>query len=84
MNSSSLEVKRRQRRAKTDRLDVHKWLMMLLRCLAGEKRVWRVVRVPSVESESEAGGALAGLTMNRPATETSCPRALPSWRSASG
>jgi transposase len=51
VDSSSIEVNRRQRRAKPDRLDVHKLRTMLLRSCAGEKRVWRVVRVPSVEAE---------------------------------
>lgn len=51
VDSSSLEVKRRQRRAKTDRLDVHKLLTMLLRHRAGEPKVWSVVRVPRVEDE---------------------------------
>jgi transposase len=51
IDSASIEVNRRQRRAKTDRLDVRKLLTMLLRHSAGEKKVWSVVRVPSVEEE---------------------------------
>jgi transposase len=51
IDSASIEVNRRQRRAKTDRLDVHKLLTMLLRHMAGEKKVWSVVRVPNVEEE---------------------------------
>jgi transposase len=51
VDSSSIEVNRRHRRAKTDRLDVHKLLTMLLRYIAGEQRVWSIVRVPSVEEE---------------------------------
>jgi transposase len=51
IDSASIEVNRRQRRAKTDRLDVHKLLTMLLRHMAGEQKVWSVVRVPSVEEE---------------------------------
>jgi transposase len=51
VDSSSIEVKRRQQRAKSDRLDVHKLLMMLRRYLAGERKVWSVVGVPSVEDE---------------------------------
>ena len=51
IDSASIEVNRRQRRAKTDRLDVRKLLMLLLRHSAGEKKVWSVVRVPSVEEE---------------------------------
>lgn len=51
IDSASIEVNRRQRRAKTDRLDVRKLLTMLLCHSAGEKKVWSVVRVPSVEEE---------------------------------
>jgi transposase len=51
IDSASIEVNRRQRRAKTDRLDVHKLLTMLLRHMSGEQKVWSVVRVPSVEEE---------------------------------
>jgi transposase len=51
VDSSSIEVNRRHRRAKTDRLDVQKLLTMLLRHVAGERKVWRIVRVPSVEEE---------------------------------
>ncbi len=47
VDSASIEVNRRQRRAKTDRLDVHKLLTMLMRHWAGEQKVWSVVRVPS-------------------------------------
>ena len=51
IDSASIEVNRRQRRAKTDRLDVYKLLTMLLRHMAGERKVWSVVRVPSVDEE---------------------------------
>ncbi len=51
VDSASIEVNRRQRRAKTDRLDVRKLLEMLIRAERGERGVWRVVRVPSVEEE---------------------------------
>lgn len=51
VDSSSIEVDRRARRAKTDRLDVEKLLEMLRRYCGGERRVWRVVRVPGVEEE---------------------------------
>src|SRR5215475_7857878 len=51
VDSSSIEVNRRHRRGKTDRLDVQKLLTMLLRHAAGERKVWRIVRVPSVEEE---------------------------------
>ncbi len=52
VDSSSIEVNRRQRRAKTDKLDVAKLLSMLIRFENGERRVWRTVRVPSVADET--------------------------------
>jgi transposase len=51
VDSSSIEIDRRQRRAKTDRLDVKKLLKMLVRYEQGERDVWRTVRVPSVAEE---------------------------------
>src|SRR4029453_7055223 len=50
-DSSSIEVNRRARRAKTDRMDVEKLLAMLLRYVGGERTVWRIVRVPSEADE---------------------------------
>jgi transposase len=52
VDSSSIEVNRRQRRAKTDRLDALKLLSQLFRYEGGEKKAWRVVNVPSVEDEA--------------------------------
>jgi transposase len=51
VDSASIEVNRRARRAKTDRLDADKLLSMLIRYHAGERRVWSVVRVPTPEQE---------------------------------
>ena len=51
VDSSSIEVNRRQRRAKSDRLDVEKLLSMLLRYAGGETKLWSVVQVPTVEEE---------------------------------
>jgi transposase len=53
VDSSSIEVKRRHRRAKTDRLDATKLVSMLVRSELGDSRVWSVVRVPSVEEEDQ-------------------------------
>jgi transposase len=53
VDSSSIEVNRRARRAKTDRLDGDKLLAMLLRYHAGERRVWAVARVPTAQQEDE-------------------------------
>jgi transposase len=52
VDSSSIEVKRRARRTKTDRLDALKLVLMLVRACAGEARVWNEVRVPSVAAEA--------------------------------
>lgn len=46
VDSSSIEVNRRQRRARSDGLDARKLLGMLVRYHAGESKVWSVVRVP--------------------------------------
>ena len=51
VDSSSIETNRRERRAKTDRLDGVKLLTMLMRYWAGERGLWSVVRVPNVEDE---------------------------------
>ncbi|KPK25218.1 MAG: hypothetical protein AMK69_14855, partial [Nitrospira bacterium SG8_3] len=51
VDSSSIEVNRRKRRAKTDRIDGRKLLNMLMRYQAGERRHWSVVNVPSEEAE---------------------------------
>jgi transposase len=53
VDSSSIEVHRRKRRAKSDALDVRKLLSMLMRYQHGECDVWRVVHVPSVEAEDQ-------------------------------
>lgn len=51
VDSAAIEVSRRSRRAKTDRLDAAKLLNQLLRYLSGEKRAFKVVRVPTEEEE---------------------------------
>lgn len=51
VDSSSIEVNRRARRAKSDGLDVIGLLRLLARYVAGESGVWHVVRVPSVAEE---------------------------------
>jgi transposase len=53
VDSSSIEVNRRKRRAKSDGLDVRKLLRMLMRYAYGEREVWRVVHVLSVEAEDQ-------------------------------
>lgn len=53
VDSASIEVNRRKRRAKTDRLDVGKLLTMLMRYYHGEKKVWSIVQVPTPEEEDQ-------------------------------
>jgi transposase len=52
VDSSSIEVNRRARRTKTDRLDATKLGMMLVRVCCGERLVWREVRVPTEAAEA--------------------------------
>ena len=54
VDSASIEVNRRHRRAKTDRLDAGKLVRMLMRYHGGEKKLWAAVRVPSVADFVEA------------------------------
>ncbi len=51
VDSASIEVDRRLRRLKTDRIDARKLLTMLIRYHNGESRVWSVVHVPSRQAE---------------------------------
>jgi transposase len=51
VDAASIEVNRRQRRAKSDRLDAIKLVSMLIRWYQGEKRVWAVVQVPTPDDE---------------------------------
>jgi transposase len=51
VDAASIEVNRRARRAKSDRLDVAKLLTMLIRYHGGETKLWSVVRVPSPDDE---------------------------------
>lgn len=51
VDSASLEVNRKKRRAKSDRIDVRGLLDLLIRHWAGGRKVWSVLRVPTVEEE---------------------------------
>jgi len=51
VDSASIEVNRRARRAKSDRLDADKLVAMLLRWHGGESRVWSVLRAPTLQEE---------------------------------
>jgi len=52
VDSASIEVNRRARRTKTDRIDALKLVMMLVRVCCGEPGVFAEVRVPSAEAEA--------------------------------
>lgn len=51
VDAASIEVNRRKRRAKTDRLDAASLVVMLIRCDLGERRLWSIVQAPSPEEE---------------------------------
>jgi transposase len=67
VDSASIEVNRRKRRAKSDGLDVEGLLKLLCRHTMGEKKVWSVVRVPppQVEDLRQVHRDLATLTEER-------------------
>jgi len=67
VDSSSIEVNRRARRTKTDGLDLAGLLNLLTRYVQGDRRVWRVVRVPTVAEEDtrQLPRALETLTQDR-------------------
>jgi len=54
IDAASIEVNRRLRHVKTDRLDGDRLLDKLMRHQAGECGGWSVVRVPSIEDEALA------------------------------
>jgi transposase len=51
VDAASIEVNRRLRRVKTDRMDASRLLALLVRFAEGERSVWSVVHVPSPEQE---------------------------------
>jgi transposase len=51
VDSSSIEVDRRKKRVKTDPVDGAKLVNLLCRYHGGERKVWRVVQVPTVTDE---------------------------------
>src|SRR4030088_1115012 len=56
IDPSSIEVSRRARRVKTDRIDLERMMRALLDLLRGEPEACRVVHVPSVEDEDRRRG----------------------------
>lgn len=53
VDPASIEVNRRKRRAKTDRLDAKALVRQLIRYHGGERTVWSVVRVPTLKQEDQ-------------------------------
>jgi transposase len=53
IDSASIEVSRKQRRAKSDGIDAEKLWELMRRKAGGEKRALRIVHVPSVEEEDQ-------------------------------
>jgi len=51
VDSSSIEVNRRKRRVKSDRLDAGNLLRLLMRYHGNERQVWKVVTAPTVKEE---------------------------------
>ena len=71
VDSASIEVNRRRRRAKADRLDVTSLIRMLIRYHShGERKVWSVVCVPSAEAEDRrhVNRELSALTQEKTRT----------------
>lgn len=67
VDSASIEVNRRAKRTKTDRLDGDKLLAMLLRWHGGERRLWSVLHEPTPQEEDarRTHRELARLTQDR-------------------
>ena len=51
VDSASILVSRRARRAKTDSLDAESLVRLLFQYVRGDRKVWSVVNVPSIEME---------------------------------
>ena len=60
IDPASLQVDRRARSVKTDRIDTERLLRSLMAYLRGEPKVWSVVQVPSIAEEDAAGCTASG------------------------
>jgi len=63
IDPASLQVDRRVRRVKTDRIDTERLLRSLMAYLRGEPKVWSVVRVPRVLPKKTRGGCIVSVTV---------------------
>jgi transposase len=75
VDASALEVKRRQRRAKSEGGDVRTWRRMGMRSAQGERHGWQVVKVPAVEAAEHRPRHrdVATLQQERASTTTRLP-----------
>lgn len=53
VDAASIEVARRAKHKKTDRIDLYKLMGLLLRWAGGEHKVWSVLRVPDEAAEDD-------------------------------
>jgi transposase len=81
VDSASIEVNRRARRAKTDRLDALKLVAMLVRVCCGERGVWSEVHVPTVavEAARSVSRERTALTRERARLVTQTRGLLATW-----
>jgi transposase len=82
VDSSSIEVNRRQRRAKSDRLDAQKLVMLLVRVCSGDRQAWSEVRVPpaAVEAARHRSRERTALTQE----QTRLRNQIGSWLATAG
>ena len=72
IDPASLQVDRRARRVKTDRIDTERLLRSLMAYLRGEPKVWSVVRAPSIaEEDARRLRTASGTGWSRNASSTS-------------
>ena len=71
IDPASLQVDRRARRVKTDRIDTERLLRSLMAYLRGEPKVWSVVRVPALPKKTRGGCIVSVTVWSRNAFNTS-------------
>ena len=95
VDSASIEVNRRARRAKSDRIDLRALLRLLRPFVSAERDVWSVVRVPTVTDEdarslhrelrtlvkerTRSTNRIRGLLMNHGVRLASLGKDFPGW-----
>jgi transposase len=82
VDSSSIEVNRRTRRAKSDRLDAVKLVRLLARVCAGDRGAWSEVRVPSAAAEAARHRSRERTTLT--AEQTALQNQIGSWLATAG